>query len=103
MPSFYHVMIIPRSGVDQAAVDKKFDLALDWFRFNRTNWIIFTNKDADIWFSRLREFVEPGGKLFICKLDVSDRQGWVSKKLWEWLGKDRSRTAQRLGSDAREL
>jgi hypothetical protein len=31
--------------------------------------------------------VEPAGTLFICKLDISERQGWMPKKFWEWLKK----------------
>jgi hypothetical protein len=87
MPSYYHVTIIPKSGVDPKRIEKKFNLARDWFRFNPTSWVIYTNKDADTWASRLKEFVQPGGKLFICKLDVSDRQGWLPKAFWDWLRK----------------
>jgi hypothetical protein len=85
MASYYHVMIIPKSGVDPERIKKRFDLARDWFRFNSTSWVICTNKDADTWYSRLKEFVQPGGKLFICKLDISDRQGWMPRTFWDWL------------------
>jgi hypothetical protein len=85
MPSYYHVLIFPKSGVDPKRIEKKFDLARDWFRFNSTNWVIETNKDADTWYARLKEFVQPGGNLFICKLDISDRQGWMPRTFWDWL------------------
>jgi hypothetical protein len=78
-------MIIPKKDMDSKRIEKKFDLALDWFRFNSTCWIVYSSKDAETWYSRLKEFVNPGGKLFVCRLDPSDRQGWLPKPFWDWL------------------
>ena len=39
------------------------------------------------WLARLKPLVEPEGDLFICHLDVSKRNGWMSTEFWEWLKK----------------
>jgi hypothetical protein len=31
--------------------------------------------------------VRTAGSLFICKLDMSDRQGGLNEKFWEWVDK----------------
>ena len=89
MGAYYHIYISRRDDVSLDEVEKKFNLAVDWFRITAQNWVVYTTSDAEKWQARLRPFVDPGGRLFICKLDVSDRQGWMSPKFWEWLKKDR--------------
>lgn len=89
MGAFYHIYISPKDGVTRAQYRPKMDLAIDWFRYDDKNWIVYTTSDARKWDSRLREFVNPGGHLFICKLQIDDYFGFMSKKLWEWLKKDR--------------
>jgi len=89
MVSFYHIYISPKHGVTREQVEKKIDLAVDWFRYDDKNWIVYTISDAKKWFSRLQSFVEPGGHVLIVKLDVNDYWGFMTKKLWEWLRKDR--------------
>jgi len=85
MPSYYHVMIIPKKSADPHDIEETFDLALDWFRFHSTMWVIYSNQDAEIWYHRLKEFVLPGGHLFVCRLDVSDRHGWLPTAFWDWV------------------
>ncbi len=92
MPTSYQVSLITKAGIDSKQVEKKFNMALDWFRFNPTFWIIYTSKDAETWNRRLSVFVRPGGTLFICKLDVSDRKGLIPREFWEWLEKDRAKS-----------
>lgn len=67
------------------------NLAVDWFRYGDSNWIVYTTSDAKKWYSRLQPFAEPGGHVLICKLDLSDRWGFMTKKLWEWLRKPRTK------------
>jgi len=89
MAHFYHIYIVVKPGVQFEPVKKTMDLALDWFRCDSRNWIIYTTSDSKKWYSRLKQYIEPGGHLFICKLDTNDYWGLMSKKLWEWLKKPR--------------
>jgi hypothetical protein len=85
----YLIYISKRADVTAEQVQEKIDLAIDWFRIDPKNWIVYTTSDADKWQERLRQLVDPGGHLFICRLDLSNRQGWMVPKFWEWLRKRR--------------
>jgi hypothetical protein len=67
-----------------------FNKATDWFRFSSTCWIIWTGRSAEKWYELLRPHITDKDSMFIVKLDLSERQGWVSKSMWEWLDNDRS-------------
>lgn len=87
MAAYYHIMAEPRPGVARKEIQKVLDLAITWFRYQDNCWIIHTTSDANAWYTRLEKLVNPGGNLLIIKLDLSDRQGWISKDLWKWLKK----------------
>lgn len=87
MPKFYHITLIPQAGVSESLIERKMDTAVDWFRYSKFNWIVWTTSDAAKWAERLSELVKPDGTLFICRLDVSDRRGWMDKSFWTWLRK----------------
>lgn len=81
----YVVMLEPRKGVTRAQIEKKMNLARDWFYTSENFWILYTTSDAAKWMERLLPLAKPEGSLFISKLDSSDRQGWMHEKFWEWL------------------
>ena len=67
-----------------------FNKALDWFRYTPTSWILWTSRSAEHWYERVRPLLSDDDTVFIVKLDISERQGWVSKRFWDWLNQDRS-------------
>lgn len=89
MSSYYSIYISTKKGTSVEDVEEKMNLALDWFRLNRTYWVVYTSSDANKWYERLQPFVKPGGNIFITKLDLTDRQGWISKEFWKWLKKEK--------------
>ncbi len=92
MANFYGIFIDPKPSASRDDVKKKMDLAIDWFRYDEKNWIVYTSSEAAKWYSRLQSLAVPDGHVFIVKLDLSDRSGWMSKQLWAWIKK-------RKGSD----
>jgi hypothetical protein len=90
---YYHIYISPRQGVTREQIESVLNNAVDWYRYDPKSWIVYTTSDARKWYSRLQSFVEPGGHILICKLNVSDHWGLMPKGLWEWIkgpkGKDR--------------
>lgn len=81
----YIMMIKPRDGVAPSDVVEQLNRASDWFRLSSTAWIVVSDLDAARWSARLRPLVQDGGNLFICKLDATDRKGWMSRKFWDWM------------------
>jgi hypothetical protein len=88
MTSFFHIYISPKNGVTREQVEEKLNKALDWFRYYANVYVVYTTSDVDTWMKRLKELAEPDGSLFICKLDVKTRNGWMTTDFWDWLQKD---------------
>lgn len=85
MADFYHIFIQPKKGVTTDEVEEKMNLAIDWFRFTRNVWIVYTTSDEDKWQRRLKPLVKPEGSLFICRLNISLRNGWMTRDFWDWI------------------
>lgn len=86
---YYHIYIEPKDGIDYDAVTKKMNLGIDWFKYNRNNWVVYSTSNVEQWMGRLRPLVELTGNLFVCELNIQNRNGWMSKRFWEWLKKSR--------------
>jgi len=89
MAGFYMVYLDRNLDVTIDDVKKTFDLALEWYRINSELWIIYSTGDAEKWYSRLKKYIKDGGHIFVCKLNIADRQGWMSKEFWNWLRETR--------------
>lgn len=90
MSNFYSIYINTKENITLAQIEKEMDKALDWFRLDINYWIVYSTSDIDKWMARLEKLVEPEGSLFICKMDITDRNGWMTKKFWEWLKEERN-------------
>ncbi|WP_024334637.1 hypothetical protein [Desulfotignum balticum] len=85
MANFYHVFILPKKGITYEQVETKMNLSVDWFRCTDSVWVLYSTSRIDKWQERLRPLVESGGSLFICRLDISKRKGWMKKEFWDWI------------------
>lgn len=86
--SYYMIYIKPQKGVNYNDVKKKMDLSIDWFNINENLWIAYTTSDKEKWYSRLKPLVGEDGYCFICRLDVTQRQGFMKKSFWKWLRRE---------------
>lgn len=94
MTDFYHVFIKPSQGITEEDLKKKFDLALDWYRYSDNNWILKTTSDAEKWERRLLSLVKPDGDLLIMRLDPDERSGWMNNSFWDWIQGKKSEQRQ---------
>ena len=94
MANFYHVFIQPKKGVTGDQVEEKMNLSLDWFRCTPSVWVLYSTSRIDKWQERLRPLVDPGGSLFVCRLDISKRNGWMKQQFWDWIKKNEKRDQQ---------
>lgn len=83
--ALYIVSLVPNPGVGPLDVQGLLDRAHSWYRFSNMNWVVCTHESAETWTTRLRQFADPQGTLFICRLDPVDRQGWMPKDFWQWI------------------
>lgn len=93
MAKFYHIYLDPKSGVTLDQIKSKMDLALDWFKYDSKNWIVYTISDAKALYARLEPLFRDGGSLFICSLDMTDYWGWMSNDMWQWIIKNLKRNS----------
>ncbi len=82
---FYIVYIKRLNEISYETVKEKMDLSKSWYRINETIWILYTTSNADKWYIRLVDLAKDSGNLFICKLDMSNSQGWMNRKFWDWV------------------
>jgi hypothetical protein len=83
-PNFYVIYLDRDPGMSVDDVNKVIDRALNWFRLSPKVWVVYTTSDAEKWYGRLKHLVKDEGNVFICKLDISERQGWMSREFWSW-------------------
>lgn len=89
MATYYHIYIKPKDGISLEEVEKKMNLALDWFRYDSTCYVVYSTSNTDKWIERLKPLVDPKGRLFICELNIQKRNGWMTRDFWNWLKKER--------------
>jgi hypothetical protein len=85
VPVFFHLYIIPNPTVTERVIHTRLDAAIDWFQYHPTAYVLYATQDASWWYHRLDELVKPEGSLFVCQLDLRNRQGWMDKSFWQWI------------------
>ncbi|MBU6450043.1 MAG: hypothetical protein KGQ26_10525 [Rhodospirillales bacterium] len=89
MATFFIVYLNQKQGVTDETVEGKMNKALDWYRVDPKTWVLYSTANAEKLYARLEPLAKEGGNVFICELNITNRQGWMPKSFWEWLKKDR--------------
>lgn len=87
---FYMIYIKRNKDNTYEQVKEKMDLANDWYRVKEDLWIVYSTSDSEKWYSRLSPLTKEDGRVFICQLETSARQGWMDKTFWKWLRREKS-------------
>jgi hypothetical protein len=64
-------------------------LAPDWLRFSFNSWIVWTARPASDFLYALKPAIGASDSVLIAKLDLSDRNGWQPRWIWEWMDRKR--------------
>ena len=72
---------------DEEAIKQTFEKALDWIQYSPGCFIVKTTSDVQKWYARLDKVLGHDYQYFICEINLSRRQGWLSKSVWEWIRK----------------
>lgn len=88
MAHFVHVFIQPKTEKSRNDVEKVLNRAKDWFRYGPGLYVLYTNSSTATWKERLIDLVKPGGNLFIVKIEMQERKGFMSDQFWEWIRKN---------------
>lgn len=88
-PEFYMIYINRMASVSYDEVEARMNKALDWYRITESLWIVYSNSTPERLYERLSPLVKDSGNVFICELNVHNRQGWMKKGFWKWLKEER--------------
>lgn len=91
MGRFIHIYIRPNKDTTKEELEKKLDLAVDWYRYETGLYVVYTTSTVKKWQERLLDLVKEDGRLFICELQITTKNGWMNKDFWEWLKKPRDK------------
>ena len=86
---FFAVYIKCEDDDSYNSIKDKMNKALDWYRVSSNFWIVYTSSDVGRLYGRYKALIGSKGRLFVVKLDLNDRQGWMSKGFWAWIKKER--------------
>lgn len=90
MNQFLHIGLHFADGNNKVAeLIPVFSNAIDWLRYAPNCWIVWTSSSPQEWYQRLKPFLKEADRLFIVKIDMSVRQGWLEKNAWDWMDKRR--------------
>lgn len=97
MAHFLHIFIKPKEDLTRSDVEAVLNRAKDWFRYGPGIYIVYTKLDVAKWKERLIDLVKPGGSLFVAKLEIQERKGFMTDRFWRWIqskpeGSQRGRT-----------
>jgi hypothetical protein len=68
--------------------------SVDWMRYSLSTWIVYTPRDAQQLFEKLRPLVSLSDSILVTRIVPGDRAGYLPKWAWDWL--DRNRGVPRL-------
>jgi hypothetical protein len=59
----------------------------EWQHPLESTWIVFSSDTANEISAKLRANgnMDNSDLLFVCALDIRDRQGWLDKSVWDWI------------------
>ena len=59
----------------------------EWQHPLESTWIVCTSETANDISAKLRSDgkMDNSDLLFVCALEINDRQGWLDKSVWNWI------------------
>lgn len=87
--NYFMIYIERKEGQTHNNVKKQMDLALDWYKVKEDLWVVWSTSTPEKWHERFGPVVKDSGSLFVCELNINNRQGWMAQSFWDWLKKSR--------------
>lgn len=83
---FYVVMATVAPGITINDVQALLSgLSVSFYRLAPNVWILYTYSSARAISDVLQPLCNPGGQLFVSRLDLQDRWGWMNQQVWNWI------------------
>lgn len=87
---FLHISFTANEETNFEEIKKKLDYSKDWVQYIPGCFIIKTLKSVNSWYLTLKDLIGESNNIFICKIDLNERQGWLPEWVWDWIYKNTS-------------
>lgn len=87
MNQFLHIAFKWSGQPKIKELEPVFNKAVDWLRYAPNCWIVWTSSDVQKWKERLKPCLGEHDYMFICELNINNRQGWLPLWMWSWINK----------------
>jgi hypothetical protein len=74
-----------REPVDPKRFTATLDQAIDWIQLMPTGWLLWTNSSSEKWYARMKRYIKPGNRVFICAVNIEDRSGFMPADFWQFI------------------
>jgi hypothetical protein len=71
-------------------MEKTFNLASDWIRYNLTGWVLYTGASMEVWRDRIHNIEGMDKNISFLIVEFDQFSGYQEEWVWEWLQKDRT-------------
>jgi hypothetical protein len=82
---FLHIGFSFVAEPELQGLEETFDRALDWYRYAPNCWVVWTSSSPERWYSRVKKHLKEGDRVFICKVNINERSGWMPGKFWNFI------------------
>jgi hypothetical protein len=90
MAKYLHVTVnCYARPVPEEQLTKLFDTSLDWIKYAPNCWILWTTTSPQDWHPYIRRVLHEDDIFLICELNMENRQGWLPRRIWDWIRKER--------------
>jgi hypothetical protein len=72
----------PKIGEIESILNK---IADDWLRYSAESWIVWSARPASDFFYAVKTQMGENDMVLIAGLNMTDRNGWQPKWVWEWM------------------
>ena len=72
---FLHVAFNWQGDSKIGDVQTILNQATDWVRYAPNCWLIWTGRDVETWYEKLKPVLSTGDHLLICRIDLTVRKG----------------------------
>jgi hypothetical protein len=83
--NFLHISINSENPFTFTRITAILNNASNWIRYMPNNFIIRTRHDPNYWYNKIKPFLKENEYIFITKMDINERQGWLPKNVWDWI------------------
>lgn len=84
---YYHISLnIERSPLKKYLnINVFMEQSLNYIKYMPNCYIMYTDLNIDEIYRNIKSVLEEDEHVFICEINLANRQGWLPKSVWKWI------------------